>query len=341
MAFFDEALRGKIVIKRMVFHLIGSEEVGLVLLQETKPGKFADFFLERIWSVNGGTPYLFSDASSTRTRLARIVENGKLFQEESEKLAADFQEFHGGSTAPGAFLVFELEADGERCFALLKYDDETVLTYDLIEDEEGRQRVSLDAIERTFVQNREALQKSALIRLDDKAGELVVLDRRNQQKVARYFERFLDATRVHEDVDVTQKLVQLTRDLIRDNKDLVPPDVYRERTKRTYEAAAGGGKIDVDNHKMFLDTVVGRKLPDDSPLVSKFHNALKRARIDGTPITLNPAKVSKPATVRYITQNHIQIRVPDDMRNRITVEANRIIINDRLESQYDDPEPTH
>jgi hypothetical protein len=104
MAFFDEALRGKIVIKRLVFHLIGIEEVGLVLLQETEPGKFADFFLERIWSVNGGTPYVFSDASSTRTRLARIVENSKLFQEESEKLAADFQEFHGGSTAPGAFL---------------------------------------------------------------------------------------------------------------------------------------------------------------------------------------------------------------------------------------------
>jgi len=93
MAFFDEAIRGKIVIKRMVFHLIGSEEVGLVLLQETKPGKFADFFLERIWSVNGGTPYVFSDASSTRTRLARIVNNGNYSRRKARSSLQIFRSF--------------------------------------------------------------------------------------------------------------------------------------------------------------------------------------------------------------------------------------------------------
>lgn len=340
MAFFSDEQRDKIQIKRMVFHLVGPEGKDLILLQAIKPGRFASFFIERILSVNAGIPYVFSDASSTRTRLMRVAADGKTFQGESEKLAEDFQMHHGGSAAGGAFLVFELEADGEQCFALLKYDDETVLSYEVDEDADGRRQVSLEALERTFVQNREALQKSALIRIDDNAGDLVVLDRRNQQKVARYFETFLGATRVHEDVDLTRKLVEVTRQVIAENPTLVPEQVSRERTRRTYDAAAAGGEIGIDDQKSFLETVVGQKLPDDHPLVTKFRNALKRARIDGAPVALDASGVSRPASVRYQTVNGIQIRVPDKMKNAVVIHPSHIIIKDKLDNQYDAPEPT-
>lgn len=341
MAFFDEEQCAKLTISRMVFHLVGPDKTkDLILLQELAPGQFAKFFLDRILSVNAGIPYIFSDASSTRTRLARIAADPKSFQLESEKLADDFQQHHGGSAAAGAFLVFEIDAAGDQCFALLKYDDETVLSYAFEEDEEGRKKVNLEALERTFVQNREALQKSALIRLTDGGGELVVLDRRNQQKVARYFETFLGAKRVHEDADVTSTLVKVTRDLFLENKQLVPEQVFREMTKRTYDAAAAGGSIGVDEQKSFLDTVLGQKLPDDHPLVVKYHNALRRARIDGTPVTLDASNVKRPASRRYITRNKIFIRVPTEMIGAVKVEGNQIIINDRLETTYDDPEPT-
>lgn len=340
MAFFDDTQRAKVTIKRMVFHLVGPEAKNFVLLQETSPGKFADFFLDRILSVNGGILYRFSDASSTRTRLARIAADGKTFQAESESLAEDFQQHHGGSAAAGAFLVFEIDVAGEQCFALLKYDDETVLSYGFEEDEKGRKKVSLEALERTFVQNREALQKSALIRLTDGGGELVVLDRRNQQKVARYFETFLGAKRVHENAEITSTLVKVTRDLFLENKELVPEQVFREMTKRTYDAAAAGGSLGVDDQKDFLDSVLGQKLPDDHPLVAKYHNALRRARIDGTPVTLDASAVKPPASRRYVTRNKIFIRVPTEMIDAIKVEGNQIIINDRLETTYDDPEPT-
>ncbi len=341
MAFFDEEQCAKLTISRMVFHLVGPDKTkDLILLQELAPGQFAKFFLDRILSVNAGIPYIFSDASSTRTRLARIAADPKSFQLESEKLADDFQQHHGGSAAAGAFLVFEIDAAGDQCFALLKYDDETVLSYAFEEDGEGRKKVNLEALERTFVQNREALQKSALIRLTDGGGELVVLDRRNQQKVARYFETFLGAKRVHEDADVTSTLVKVTRDLFLENKQLVPEQVFREMTKRTYDAAAAGGSIGVDEQKSFLDTVLGQKLPDDHPLVAKYHNALRRARIDGTPVTLDASNVKRPASRRYITRNKIFIRVPTEMIGAVKVEGNQIIINDRLETTYDDPEPT-
>lgn len=336
MAFFDEQQLAALSIERMVFHLVGPSDGDFVRLEEVSPGKFEEFFLELIRHVNSGTPYSFSDASATRERLSRILATPDVFQEESERLADDFHRKHGGSTSKGAFLVFVLRSGAEQTFALLKYDDEEVVAYDMKDGAGGRKRVTLDALERTFVQNREALQKSALIRLTDTGGELRVLDRRNQQRVALYFEAFLDAVRIHEDAELTEKLVKVTREVLRDSEDLVPPDVYRELTKRTYDAAALGVTLDADDQKGFLDTVMGRKLADNDELVTRFKRALRRARIEGVPVTLDPSNVRRPSSVRYMTVNQIQIRVPIDKRDFVEVEADRIIVNDRLDRQYDD-----
>jgi len=165
---------------------------------------------------------VFSDASATRERLSRILMDNQVFQDESERLAEDFQRLHGGSAAAGAVLLFMLDVGGDKYFSILKYDDETVLTYEFEDIAGGRKRVNLDSLDRTFVQNKSALQKSALIRLTADGGELVVLDRRNQQKVARYFENFLDAIRQYDDDDLTAKLVEVTRSALEITRSLCP-----------------------------------------------------------------------------------------------------------------------
>jgi 37-kD nucleoid-associated bacterial protein len=229
-----------------------------------------------------------------------------------------------------------LDALGEKSFAVLKHDDETVLAYETQAAAGGRRRVNLAALEKTFVQNKSALQKSALIRLKDDGGELIILDRRNQQKVARYFENFLDVVRVHEDADLTAKLVEVTRKVIKENRDLVPPQVYREVTKRTFDAATAGGKIDLEDQKSFLDTVMGRKLPDDDPLVAKYSAALRNARIDGIPVTLNSGKIVGPTILRFRTVHGIDIRAPIDLKGLIDTRGGRIVISDALDHSFDD-----
>ena len=166
-----------------------------------------------------------------------------------------------------------------------------------------------------------------------------MLDRQNPQKVARYFETFLDAARTLEDTQLTEKLVQVTRDVVRENRGLVPDLVYSQITKRTYEAASAGGKIDVDGHKAFLDAVMGGPIPDEHPIVAKFLNGLKRARIDGVPLNLNSAMVSRPTTRRLVTMNDVQISVPYDLADELVkIESTRIIIKDRVRENYDDSE---
>lgn len=339
MTVLDDYAQATLKIERMVFHLVGPDPANFVRLEELRPGRFAEFFIDLIQSIGGGARYEFSDASATRTRLARIAADDAVFQEESEKLAEDFQNKHGGSTAAGAFLVFKLSANDKPFFALLKYDDETVLAYAFEEGRGGRKRVKLDAVERTFVQNRAALQKVALIELKRRGGDLIVLDRLNPQKVARYFEGFLDATRVYNDARLTEMLVKVTRDVIRDNRNLVPEDVYNHVTRRTFDAASRGGSIDVDNHKQFLDAVVGSPLAKDDPLVDKFLNGLKRARIEGAPITLDAANVPRPSVRRMNTIRGIRIIVPTDLvDDYVEVQANRIIIKDRIQDDVDDTE---
>lgn len=340
MSFFSQNEIEQLTIDQMVFHLIGPNADDFVRLEAIEPGEYSDFFIERIVSANSGIPYSFTDASATRTRLNRIAENHEVFQVESELLAEDFHLQHGGSAAAGAFLIFVLSAGADQFFALLKYDDETVLSYELEELEDGRKRVSLDSIDRTFVQNRDALQKSAIVRLTELGGDLVVLDRQNQQKVARYFENFLAAKRQFEDAEITKKLVDVTRRIIRDNRDLVPEAVFRERTRRTYEAASAGGQLNIDNQKSFLDTVFGQQLADDHPIIPKYRSALRRARIEAIPVRLDAADIKRPSAITYTTQNQIQIRVPRQMTDLVVIGENSVIINDTVTEETDDTDAT-
>jgi hypothetical protein len=335
MAFFDDFQLEALVIERMAFHLVGPTERHFVLLDEVHPGRFADFFLDRIRSVNGGAEYTFSGDSQTRKSLRRIAADPRMFQEESENLAKEFQRLHRGTMAAGAFLVFVLRAGDEQVFALLKYDDETVLGYELKEGEGGRKRVELEALERTFVQNPAALQKSALIRLTEDGGRLVVIDRVNPQRVALYFENFLGAARVYDDAEATELIVEVARGAILKHRERVRPEVYSAGTQRTYDTAAAGGRIAVDGHLSFLEKVVGREISPEDPLAKTFDSGLKKARIHAVPFTLDPSRVSRPTTQRLVTVHNIQIIVPVGVKGLVEVLSDRIVINDELADQHD------
>jgi hypothetical protein len=336
MAFFTDDELHAMKIKRMIFHLVGPKRESLVILPEVDPGKFEQFFLDRIKTVNFGHRYVFSGVSSTRARLKRILDNDRMFVPETEKLAERFNELHRPAAAWGAFLVFLLSIGEATYFALLKHDDEKVLAYDVKEDEKGRKTVDLEALEKTFVQNKDALQKAALIKVTDDGGALSVLDRKNQQRVADYFEAFLEAKREFDDAELTFRLVNAARKVIRASEDLVPPEVYRELHKKTHEAAKQGAKIDGEHLLDYLSTVIGRKLNDDEPLAQRFQDELKSARIAGMPVAMTPDKVVGAVSVRYRTKKGIEIRVPSEFSDLIDTSGPTIIIKDKLEKIIDD-----
>src|ERR1700730_2745871 len=191
MSFLNDVEVASLAIQQSVFHIVGPGDEHFQLLEAFDAGPYAGFFLDRVRSVHSGNRYEFLPDSAVRAQLARIAKDGTRFQEESEKLATAFNAAHGGSTAVGAFLIFELACQSGRLFALLKFEDEKVLSYDFVKGKSGKPHPTFGAIERTFVQNRSALQKAAFIRLGKSADEICLVDRQNPVRPAAYFEQFL------------------------------------------------------------------------------------------------------------------------------------------------------
>ena len=190
MSFFSDEDLDRLVIERSVFHIVGPRREHFQLLEAFDATPHASFFLGRIRSINTGNRYSFLSDAAVRTQLARIDADLAALQEESEKLADAFDQGHRGSSAIGAFMLLALNCRTGRVFALLKFEDEKVLSYAFSAGSSGRPKPTLGEIKRTFVQNRNALQKAALIRLHPVADDISVIDHQNPQRPAAYFEQF-------------------------------------------------------------------------------------------------------------------------------------------------------
>ena len=68
-------------------------------------------------------------------------------------------------------------------------------------------------IDRTLVQNRNALQKAALIKLRKDGDEICVVDRQNPQRPAAYLERFLLVRRQRTEEELTKAIIEATRNI--------------------------------------------------------------------------------------------------------------------------------
>lgn len=163
MGFLTDDELGSLVIEQSVFHIVGPRREHFRLLQAFDATPHAQFFLGRIRSLNSGNRYTFLTDAAVRTKLDRIGSDPSSFQEESEQLAEAFDQGHRGSSAIGAFLVFVLRCHSGPLFALLKFEDEKVLSYAISDGKSGKPTPTFGELERTFVQNCNALQKAALI----------------------------------------------------------------------------------------------------------------------------------------------------------------------------------
>ncbi|KAH2818856.1 hypothetical protein KXV85_003644, partial [Aspergillus fumigatus] len=179
----------------MIFHVVGPDLADPILLAEFDPPIFTEFFLKRIKSALGGNSYRFRPDSATMATLQEIGADEARFVIGSETLASLFQHEHRQNSIDGVFFLFLLStSEAARLFALVKYDNDQVLKYD-IDDADGRRRAILEEFRQTFSTKRESLQKIALVRLGVEDGELMVRDRSKPDGISEYFSKFLRVRR--------------------------------------------------------------------------------------------------------------------------------------------------
>lgn len=316
MAFLSDDELASLTIEQSVFHIVGPRREHFQLLEAFDASPHAAFFLGRIRSINSGNRYTFLSDAAVRTKLARIDDDPAVFQVESEQLAEAFDEGHRGSSAIGAFLIFALRCSTGPVFALLKFEDEKVLSYAIAEGQSGKPRPTFGEIERTFVQNRHALQKAVLIRLDENGDSVSVIDRQNPQKPAAYFEQFLGVRRMRTEDELTKKLIDVTRTVARKHKDKLPPDAVAALSKRLYDASQSGGSVDGEKIEDWFKSIVG-PLPDDSPVLADLKNQLKREGMAGESFVLRKGAIPAPRNRRVETINGVRITFPVELQASI------------------------
>lgn len=331
----DEDLKG-LQIEQSVFHIVGPGNEHFQLLEAFDAGPYSPFFLGRIRSINSGNRYCFHDDAPVKAQLGRIDADVTAFQEESEKLATAFNAAHGGATAVGAFLIFTLACPTGRVFALLKFEDEKVLSYGLKKGRSGKFAPTFGEIERTFVQNRNALQKAALIRLGDAEDTVFVVDRQNPQRPAAYFEHFLHVRRLRTEEELTQAIIEVTRKIASKHKKLLPPDAVKALSQRLFDASQSGGAVDGERADDWFRAVVG-PLPDDSPVLKDFRAELAREGMAGESFRLAKGAVAAPRNRRVETVSGVKMTFPatllgsmvkiDEARGEIIIQ-DQIVLND-------------
>ncbi|MDO8970978.1 MAG: nucleoid-associated protein, partial [Saprospiraceae bacterium] len=339
MSFLTQAEIDALRITRSVFHIVGPGEAHFQLLSEFDATKFASFFLERVRSVNVGNSYKFLADSPVRTQLQRILIDPRSFQEESENLATAFNRAHGGAAAIGAFLIFVLETTNKVVFAFLKFDDERVISYDFKKVDGGRPKPTFGEIERTFVANRNALQKAALIQIGDPDDQICVVDRQNPQKPAAYFENFLLAIRSRTETQMTSEFTKIAIEAIRKHKSDLPPDAGKLAYERLYTAAQNNVLVDAEKIDEWFTTIVG-PLPANSPVLKYFKSKLKKNGLGGESFKFEKGALAPPRRRRIETASGIKLAFPINLpKSVVSIDSVKgvITINDRI--TVDDLDP--
>lgn len=346
MAFFSQDELDSLTIERMIFHVVGPDANKMVLLEETDPEPFADFFLGRLKSTNGGLMFNFVDGSPLESSLRRIDLEPTAFVMESQQLATQFQTQHSGAASEGAFMVFLLKSLGQNFFAIVKYDHESVLTYAIKQTAEGKNTPSIAEWRDTFVKSAEALQKSALIKLHGVSGELCVRDRAAPAKITQYFQGFLGASRRYRPDMLTTSLSNIAKDVARKHAELLGPGITSNLNRRIYDYVQNAAGFDPANKEPFLAAVFGA-LPEDSPVRESFDKELRKQRIESEVFEFDKGAIPRPAKRKLITtegieliwdksyENNIQRKELESGRLQITIETGGI----KSEDDFSDKNP--
>ncbi|MCJ2050262.1 nucleoid-associated protein [Methylobacterium sp. J-070] len=300
----------------MIFHVVGKSLEEPILLDEISPPQHQDFFLERVKSSLRGNLFAFRERSATEALLREIASGERNFTECTQALALDFQSRHKKTMSVGVFFIFELAAgDGVTIYALIKYDNEDVVRYVL--EEGGSSVPRLERFQESFVRKPEAMQKIALVRLDDGAGgRIMVRDRSNTAHISDYFEGFLQARRVNDAADMSEKLAAALKDTLKANRDSLPEEIQRSGVNRIYEVLRQGPLFDPGDCEPLVTACFGVQ-PENSKVRRDLDRNLRNRGVSEETFDVSPERIQKPRRHRMETVEGVQVTYDEDNRPAI------------------------
>ncbi|UMY64677.1 MULTISPECIES: nucleoid-associated protein [unclassified Flavobacterium] len=228
------AEKQSIVIKEFIFHIIVQEEEEPRYLDAvTISDEQKQFFRDRLIDVSQGNQFIFADKTTGATYklCQKLLENtSQNFLEVSKSLTADFKSRHSKNTSDGVFITALAEIDGKRnLIFLVKLDHKKVYRYKVKDA-----TALLEEIKNTFIEDKSAVQKVALIDVTDYyIWDVLAYDRAKPGSLTDYFKNFLSVKPRDTPSKWTTDAIQLPNRWASANRDILDPEQqpyhYKER----------------------------------------------------------------------------------------------------------------
>lgn len=306
----DRITTDDIEILDFIFHIVHHGEDQPILMDSTPVGAFDFFFKARILEILEGNKFDFSLPSNFLDSISSIKDNESQenFLRTSKQLAIDLHSRRDNRIKPGVMILIRADIQGRKKCILIKYDNENVLTYSQVD-----KKAILEEISNTFSKSKEALQKSAVVDLEDPNPFVLIIDKSDRKHVTQFFKGFLGVIRRYD----TKKLTDLVKNsylsTVKKHKDDLPSEYTSSASSRYYDLVQITTSFEKET---FLQAIFGQYyLPE---MATTFEKEMKSNDISGEEFEFDKS-IKKPQQRKLRTLEGVTIQFNIDASDTVDI----------------------
>lgn len=314
MGFFTDEEYASAKIEKMILHVVGGKTFTAMPQRKLE---HVDFFTSKILETAADAVFSFKANSSTRFELENIAKGLNTFERGAQSLALSFNQKHVGGSADGVLCMFELSVTDlqTKIYSLIKYDYKTAL-----EQDGSNPSNTLRQIVTALIDDKKAIQKTALVRVIDGIAEPAVSarDRTKQAPdIADYFADFLAVTRTISNQDLSK----LTRELLRRTLKACKADLPGEDIPKATKIAQGilGKRQKIDEEAIVDAILFAAGDPDDQKIRHRLEREtrtrIKKSKLHELEFKPDRSVLRQPHMRKIITAEGVTVMFVDADNN--------------------------
>ncbi|QHG66417.1 nucleoid-associated protein [Pseudomonas putida] len=314
MSFFSDEEIGSLKITRMILHVVGTKNF------EAQPERALEeeaFFISKIVDMAAAPIFMFKAVSTTRHEIEAIASGATPFVDGAQSLAASFNRAHVGGSADGVLLMFELSVKDPnvKIYSLIKYDYKLAL-----EQNDGAPGNKLRRIVNALVDEKKAIQKTALIRVANAVADKSVsaTDRtKHGVDLADYFTDFLAVAREVSDTELSEITRKVLKAALQTCIEHLPGKDVAKALKKAQ--ANLGTRTLIDENAIVEAVMLAAGHPEDDKIAARLEKEtrtrVKKSKLHELSFKPDRKILRQPYMRKIVTTEGVTILFPDRTEN--------------------------
>ena len=297
-------------IVNFIFHVVHHRADDPILFDDTPLGTFEPFFIERIKETLKGNKFSFAEISQVKAKLKGWEKGESDFVDVSKSLARQFHRLGDRRMKSGVLIVIGLITGNKKFYSLIKYDSEKVVTFET----QGAKAI-LQAVTNNFTESPKALQKSALIDLDSRDSEVVIIDKMSRSGISDFFKEFLGVERLRNSKEMTADFVKAIKKTVRTHLGDLPPTITSKVSEKIIEIAKKRKEFEVEE---FFTDFFG--INGGEGIRETFNKDLEALNLTGEVFAYDNDELPTNEAKKYVTSEGITINMPARAKGSLTID---------------------